>query len=70
MMKGVIGDYNSAAKKHKLEYWCRVCDSKVINAQDPESGDWFQVFGHVWPGTNVEYTSVIFAVCKQCQEKE
>jgi hypothetical protein len=51
------------------EYWCHFCDARVVNSEKPETGMFFQAFGHQYLGKEKpdgDYHSVLFAVCHEC----
>ena len=45
-------------------YWCNVCDDNQVHSDKPETGKFYQVFGHEFH--TGDYTSVFFAVCSTC----
>jgi hypothetical protein len=52
------------------EFWCGECDNTKVDSDKPETGTFYQVFGHQYvpgtqPGSN-DYHSVIFALCPKC----
>jgi hypothetical protein len=65
------------------EFYCSICDSCVIDSNDPSTGKFFYAFGHRWmPNWRVrledatpkdaigDYHMVIWAVCQDCLGKE
>lgn len=54
-------------KKH--EFWCEVCDGKIVDSTKPETGKFYSVSGCLWSAPdefNGDYKSVLFAVCPDC----
>jgi len=54
-------------------FWCSHCDSEQINSQDPSSGKFFRVNGHVynWKEKKAEndWPTVVIAICSECLKK-
>ena len=45
-------------------YWCHNCDSRKVDSSKPETGKFFQQFGHEFE--TGDYTSVFYALCPNC----
>ena len=45
-------------------YWCQNCDAKQVDSSKPETGKFFQQFGHEF--VTGDYTSVFYALCNDC----
>jgi hypothetical protein len=60
----------------EIEMWCEVCDQDLVSVADLSSGEFFDVFGcnlSRWEkgkGREIgEMKQVLFAVCRNCLEK-
>lgn len=59
----------------RQEFWCAECDHCKVDSDLPDSGKFFQVFGHVRkiigknPNDTGDYEAVIFAICANCLAK-
>jgi hypothetical protein len=59
------------------EFWCSECDNKKVYSDKPETGKFFNQFGHNWipqvgntPGKiGDDYNQIIFALCAECLAK-
>lgn len=54
--------------------WCHSCDHVLVNSNDPSSGTFYGIHGHV---VNTESKSlrhdwpeVCFAICTQCEKED
>jgi hypothetical protein len=51
-------------------FWCNRCDNQKVDSENPDTGRFFVVFGHVYDDTTEQYDGdyrgVMFAVCKGC----
>lgn len=47
------------------EYWCSVCDGEIVDSSKPETGAFFNAWGHVL-GDLDAYCGVQFSVCAKC----
>jgi hypothetical protein len=52
--------------KEKLEFWCNVCDSSIVNSEDNSSGQFYVVSGMNLNSLNSD-ESVVFALCSTCR---
>jgi hypothetical protein len=52
------------------QFWCKKCDRVSVDSEKPETGSFFNVFGHMWDRETKEYdgeyVGVMFAVCTGC----
>ncbi len=60
------------------EFWCNECDQKIVNSEDPTTGHFYMIFGHIYqpssrakdygmPTSIKESVSVVFALCPDCE---
>lgn len=61
-------------KDEKVEFWCSVCDHNLVDIDNPQSGNFYEVCGHKlkWDRGWVEIhdvESVMYAVCHDCSDK-
>jgi hypothetical protein len=59
--------------KQTLQFWCNDCDSALVISDKPETGTFYEQFGHqcmYGQGDIVgDWHSVIFALCPNCDKK-
>lgn len=48
----------------KFEYWCSVCDHKIVASNNPTTGKFFQVYG--CGSMKGGYGAILLAVCPDC----
>jgi len=61
----------------ETEFWCAECDGNKVHSDKPETGRFFNQFGHTWiPPQHTrngrvgdEYVQIIFALCADCLTK-
>lgn len=54
------------------EFWCSVCDGKIVRSNDKSTGQFYAVHGDVWNAKKQDtdkYVMVIFAVCPDCKDQ-
>jgi len=59
------------------EFYCHECDHRIVKANDPKSGSFYDIFGHVWKLKRDQHTrrklgnykQVVFAICAECRKK-
>ena len=66
----MINVFNRATFVKGEVFWCSECDNRTVDSDKPETGTFYQVFGHQYvpgtqPGSN-DFYSVIFALCPKC----
>ena len=54
---------NNPYKSNQV-YWCQACDARQVDSSKPETGKFFQQFGHEFH--TGDYTSVFYALCPDC----
>ena len=62
--------------KMLIKYWCSDCDNALVNPQDPTTGTFYEVYGHVrkYPSQQdgtINYGDeelVIIALCPKCDD--
>jgi hypothetical protein len=51
-------------------FWCSKCDCEQVNSQDPATGKFFRVHGHVYDfrekKASPDWPCVVFAICSTC----
>jgi len=68
----MINCFNRAPFIKGEKFWCSECDNVVVHSDRPETGTFYQAFGHQYvpgtqPGSN-DYHSIIFALCPRCDK--
>ena len=50
------------------KWWCEVCDDRQVDSTDPTTGKFYITFGmeHPYQAQKEHWTSVLFAVCCNC----
>jgi len=52
------------------KWWCSVCDNRQVDSTDPTTGKFYITFGMEHPAGHQSqedhWTSVLFAVCRDC----
>lgn len=51
------------------KYWCQICDSCVVDSQNPNTGSFYAVFGVVDPATDTQGRA-LFAICPDCKKEQ
>ena len=55
------------------KFWCNVCDGFLVDSEKKETGQFFQVFGHIRNVRQSEeigkFEQLIFAICYDCLSK-
>ena len=68
----MINTFSKATYLKGEEFYCSECDGALIHSDKPETGTFYQVFGHQYIGEKTtasnDYHSIIFALCPQCDK--
>lgn len=54
-----------------VEFWCNVCDERLVKSNDEATGEFFKVSGHILDHKEVgDHCSIVFAVCYCCLKRK
>jgi len=68
-----VADNPSYLADKEFVLWCDYCDAAKVKSNDPSTGTFHAREGHKWDFINEvmddRYTTIIWAVCKDCSER-
>ena len=65
-MSGIFGKlFKPAAIPPIVEFWCQICDNKLVDCFNHESGSFYQIMGE---DVTIGWSVMHIAICSKCKE--